>query len=82
MPDPIFEDVGRPLGIYEKPSLHWIGDGDWVRYLGILIWLLQTFLAIAFCIAALVAFSRGEMGTAIVMALLGVVLKTPYGWRG
>lgn len=65
-----------------RPSLHWLSDGDWLRVAAILIWLLLTLLCVAFCVAALLAFARGEIGTAIVMALLGVVLKPQYGWRG
>jgi hypothetical protein len=76
--EPIFEDV-QP---HEEPSIRWLSDGDWVHFAGIIIWLLQTFLAIAFCVTALVAFSRNEVGYAIVMALLSVALKPTFGWRG
>jgi hypothetical protein len=66
----------------EKPSLSWLAEEDWIRVAGIVIWLLQTFLSIAFCIYALVTFAQGQLGMAIVMALLGAVLRPPYGWRG
>ena len=66
----------------EKPSLHWLADGDWLRVISALTWLLLSFLSIAFCVFALVTFSRGEIGTAIIMALLGAVLKPAYGWWG
>ena len=66
----------------ERPSLRWLNDGDWLRVLSALVWLLLSFLSIAFCVFALVTFSRGELGTAIIMALLGAVLKPAYGWWG
>lgn len=65
-----------------RPSLHWLADGDWLRVISALVWLLLSFLSIAFCIFALVTFSRGEIGTAIIMALLGAVIKPSYGWWG
>ena len=66
----------------EQPSLRWLADGDWLRGISAVVWLLLAFLSIAFCIFALVTFSRGELGTAIIMALLAVVLKPAHGWWG
>jgi len=66
----------------EQPSLNWLADGDWVRFMGIIIWMLLSFLSIAFCIAALVSLMNNNVGLAIVQALLGAVIKPPYGWRG
>jgi len=66
----------------KRPSLHWLADGDWLRVISAVVWLLLSFLSIAFCVFALVTFSRGELGTAIIMALLAVVLKPAYGWWG
>ena len=63
-----------------RPSLHWLADGDWLRVISTVVWLLLSFLSIAFCVFALVTFSRGELGTAIIMALLGAVLKPSCGW--
>ncbi len=63
----------------KRPSLHWLADGDWLRVISAVVWLLLSFLSIAFCIFALVTFSRGDLGTAIIMALLGAVLKPSYG---
>jgi len=64
------------------PSLHWLAEGDWLRVISAVVWLLLSFLSIAFCVFALVTFSRGELGTAIIMALLAVVLKPAHGWWG
>ena len=65
-----------------RPSLHWLTDGDWFRRIAAAYWLLLGFMSIAFCVYALFAFARGELGTAIIMALLAVVLKPAHGWWG
>ena len=65
-----------------EPRLAWLADGDWVHFMGIVIWMLLSFLSIAFCIAALVSLMNNNVGLAIVQALLGAVIKPPYGWRG
>jgi hypothetical protein len=66
----------------EQPSLNWIADGDWIHFIGIIIWMLLSFLAIAFCIAALVSVLNNNVGLAIVQALLAAVIRPQYGWRG
>ena len=79
MPDPIFENV-HP---HEKPSLYWLADGDWVRFLGIVVWMLTSFLCIAFIIAAFISLViYNNVGLAFVQAAIGLALKPPYGWRG
>ena len=67
----------------ETPSLRWLSDGDWVRFLGIIVWLLTSFLCIAFIIAAFVSLViYNNVGLAFVQAAIGLALKPAYGYRG
>ena len=65
----------------ERPSLAHLNDTDWFRVATTLISLLLTLLCVSFCVTALIAYTQGQIGTAIVMALIGSVLRPNYGWR-